>query len=951
MQAIILAAGMGRRLGKFTRDNTKCMLQVNGVRLIDRMLGQLCQLGLSRVVIVVGYKGKELVNYIGNRYDNQLKIEYSENPVYDKTNNIYSLALVKEKMMEDDTLLIESDLILDDSMFGMLLNNTYPNLALVAHYEPWMDGTMVRIDNENNIVNFVPKKAFKYSEVDSYYKTVNVYKFSKEFSKNTYVPFLDAYCQVMGNNEYYEQVLRVITLLDHANLKALPIGDKPWYEIDDVQDKDIAEAIFSDETEKLNKYYKRYGGYWRFPKLLDFCYLVNPYFPTRRMREELSANFDVLLTQYPSGMSINSLLAGKCFGVSREYIVVGNGAAELIKSLMEYAETKNSTVGLIYPTFEEYPHRLPNEKIVAFSPNNRDFLYTAEDLKKFFRYKDIQTLLLINPDNPSGNFISKSDVLDLAEWCHCRHIKLVVDESFMDFSDGGVFNSLLDDKILESHPNLMVIKSISKSFGVPGLRLGILATMDVELLNWMKRDVAIWNINSFAEFYMQIFNKYESDYKLACKNFVLERNRFYQHLKSISYLRVLPSQANFFMCQVIDKFTSQELTERLLNDYNILIKDCSSKFGLNGKNYIRIAIRTPLDNDRLIDALKRIQGMSICICGGGNLGHVLAGYLAMDGTNRVNLLTNHPESWSSSIELTIKKPGNTEKKEICNLCKISSSPNDVISDADIVFICLPGPYIKEMLERIKPFLGKKTLVGSVVSNTGFFFHAHEIINGQPLFGFQRVPFISRIKEYGKSASLLGSKKSLSICVENCDGVLVKQLMEQLLRTSVKLLTNFYEVSLSNSNPLLHPSRMYSMWKDWAPGKRYDNNEPFYSEWTDESSQLLIDMDNELQQLLQQLPVNPRNVPSILEYYESTDASSLTRKIRSIPAFQGIMSPMIEVDGKYIPDLNSRYFAEDFECGTFLIRDVARKKAIATPVIDMVCAWYEKLKEQMISNKV
>ena len=172
MQAIILAAGMGRRLGEYTRDNTKCMLPVNGERLIDRVLGQLSQLGLSRVVIVVGYKGQNLIDYIGHRYDDRLKIEYVNNPVYDKTNNIYSLSLAKDKLQEDDTLLIESDLIFDDSLFRMILDNPYPNLALVDKYETWMDGTMVRIDEDNNIVNFIPKKAFKYKDVDSYYKTV-----------------------------------------------------------------------------------------------------------------------------------------------------------------------------------------------------------------------------------------------------------------------------------------------------------------------------------------------------------------------------------------------------------------------------------------------------------------------------------------------------------------------------------------------------------------------------------------------------------------------------------------------------------------------------------------------------------------------------------------------------------------------------------------------------------
>ena len=942
MQAIILAAGMGRRLGKYTRDNTKCMLPVNGVRLIDRMLEQLCQLGLSRLVMVVGYKGRELMDYIGDRYEGRLHIEYAENPVYDKTNNIYSLALVKEKMLEDDTLLIESDLILDDSLFQMILDDPYPNLALVAKHETWMDGTMVQIDKENNIINFVPKKAFKYSEVDSYYKTVNVYKFSKDFSTKVYLPFLDAYCKVMGNNEYYEQVLRVITLLDQANLKALPIGDKPWYEIDDVQDKDIAEAIFSPKEDKLHKFHIRYGGYWRFPQMLDFCYLVNPFFPPKRMCDEMRANFDVLLTQYPSGMAVNSLLAGKYFGISSQYVVVGNGASELIKALMEGMAPSKQRIGIVYPTFEEYPHRLAQDAIVPFFPDDEDLHYTVAELKAFYETSGINALLLINPDNPSGNFIGRDDVLSLADWCAQRGIRLIVDESFMDFADNGLNNSLLNDDILEAHPELIVMKSISKSYGVPGLRLGILAGSDTALIHRLKKDVAIWNINSFAEFYMQIFNKYESFYKLACHKFVAERTRFAERLSSIPYLRVIPSQANYFLCQVTKHYTSKQLTELLLNEHNILIKDCDNKTGLEGKNFVRIAIRGEKDNDLLVDALKSLIGLNICICGGGNLGHVMAGYLASQGRHHVNVLTRHPEKWANSLKINVKNSSGSEAMN-GKLNLVTSNAEHVIPNADMVFICLPGPHIKPMLEQIKPYLNKKTIVGTIVSNTGFFFHAHEMIPTQTIFGFQRVPFISRIVEYGKEADLLGSKKSLSLCVENGNGNAIRMTIEHLLHTPVKLLGNFYEVSLSNSNPLLHPARLYTMWKDWNPAVQFERIPPFYAEWDDAASQLLIDMDDELQELLKHLPVNPKSVPSILDYYESTDASSLTRKIRSIPAFKSILSPMKQRGNGFIPDLDSRYFTEDFECGTFYIRDTARLNCIETPAIDRVCEWYENLK--------
>ena len=604
MQAVILAAGMGKRLGELTKGNTKCMVEVNGVSLIDRALGQLASLDLNRVVIVVGYEGKKLMDYIGNRYDGRLKIEYIENPIYDKTNNIYSLALAKEKLLEDDTLLIESDLIFDDRMFPLIVNNPYPNLALVAKYETWMDGTMVRIDDDNNIVDFISKKAFKYSDVDFYYKTVNVYKFSRDFMEHKYLPFLEAYCSALGNNEYYEQVLRVICMLDNSELKALPITDEKWYEIDDIQDLDIASAIFSEGEEKLRLYMKRYGGYWRFPELLDYCYLVNPYFPTPKMKDELRSNFDTLLTEYPSGMGVNSLIAGKCFGVKAKHIVVGNGAAELIKSLMS---TMKGRLGVVYPTFEEYPNRLEAERIVRFVPSSEDFHYTVDELMAYFEAHPVENLLLINPDNPSGNYIKYSDLLRLIDWAGTRGCRLVIDESFADFSEEFPENTLLHDDVLERNPHLCVMKSISKSYGVPGLRLGVLASGDEEIIAHLKKDVSIWNINSFAEFFLQIYSKYDSDYKRSSAKFIAERERFRTELDTVPFLEVFDSQANYFLCRLTGTLTSDELAVRLLSDYGILIKDCSTKKGFEGRNYIRIAIRNREDNSRLVKAL-----LSVC---------------------------------------------------------------------------------------------------------------------------------------------------------------------------------------------------------------------------------------------------------------------------------------------------------------------------------------------------
>jgi len=604
MQAIILAAGLGRRLGEFTAENTKCMLEVNGVRLIDRMLSQLAGLGLSRIVIVTGYAAGNLRAYV-DRHWGHLPIIYVDNPVYDRTNNIYSLWLAREYMAQTDTLLLESDLIFEPAVLRLALDSPEPDVALVSKYETWNDGTMVTIDSDHNILNFITKKAFDYNDVDDYYKTVNIYKISADFARNRYLPFLDAYIKMLGENEYYEQVLRVLTLIDSSGMKALPINGLRWYEIDDVQDLRIAEAMFAEPQERLRMMQNAYGGYWRYPHLLDFCYLVNPYFPKQRMADEMKANFDTLLRQYPSGMNINSLLAGKYFGIKQDYVLPGNGAAELIKALMEQT---TGMVGVTYPTFEEYPNRLPADRVLPYRPAGENFAYTADDLMSYFSDKLVNTLIVVNPDNPSGNFIPRADILRLCLWCREHGVRLIVDESFVDFADCGESETLLNDTLLaEWADTLVVMKSISKSYGVPGLRLGILACGDRNMIAAMKKQVAIWNINSFAEFYMQIFGKYQADYRVACVKFREERSIFASELGSLPGLRVIPSQANYFLCELTGGVSAHELALRLLERYNILIKDCSTKHGFPaGRQYVRIAVRDRKDNAMLAAALKEI---------------------------------------------------------------------------------------------------------------------------------------------------------------------------------------------------------------------------------------------------------------------------------------------------------------------------------------------------------
>lgn len=326
----------------------------------------------------------------------------------------------------------------------------------------------------------------------------------------------------------------------------------------------------------------------------------------------------------------------------------------------------------------------------------------------------------------------------------------------------------------------------------------------------------------------------------------------------------------------------------------------------------------------------------VCICGGGNLGHVAAGFIASQPAFEVSLLTRQPERWSR--QLVIDRPDGQPLR--ATLRRVSSDPREVVCDADVVLLCLPGYSIREVLMQVRGHLLRGAAVGSVVSSTGFFFQAMELLPaGTPLFGLQRVPFIARTEEYGRRAALLGYKESLRLAVEpSSQRECLRLMAEQLFKTPTILMDSYYEVSLSNSNPLLHPARLYDLWSRWRPGTVYVQVPLFYEEWTERAAELYIAMDSELHQLLGALHVRQESVPTVHDYYASTDAASLAHKLRSIEAFKGIRAPMQAAVGGFVPDFSSRYFTEDFPYGLAFVRRLAHEHNIPSPVIDTIFDW-------------
>lgn len=604
MQALMLAAGLGRRMGKYTEAMTKCMIEVGGKTLLERTVEALKGAGIRKFVMVVGWEADRLIDYVHQSGFN-MEFEFVYNNDHALTNNIYSLYLARNQLAQDDTILLESDLVYDPWLIKKIAEAPEENLVAVAKYEHWMDGTVTTLDDDGVIHEFIEKKNFRFEDVSNYYKTVNIYKFSKEFSHSQYIPFLEAYIRAYGKNQYYELVLKALAHLPYARLKAFVLENVNWYEIDDAQDLDIANTIFAEEEKKLPAYECHYGGYWRFPGLKDFCYLVNPYFPPKKMLDQMKFFYDTLLVQYPSGMDIQRLIAGKMFSVEKDYLLVGNGAAELIDVL---GKNLSGKMAVPVPAFNEYIRCFDQCSMEPIPMGENDFRFDLERLRETARRVDI--LAVVNPDNPSGSFLTQAELIELLDLCREQDTTCVVDESFIDFAESECRYTLLDDFLLEQYPNLIVIKSISKSYGVPGLRLGILASSSCTLIKRLWKALPIWNINSFAEYFLQIYSLYKASYTDACDQIARQRKALSAELEKIPFLKVYPSQANYIMCKVTGGYTAKKLATLLLSNYKLLIKDLSGKYGFDRQEYIRIAVKNSDENKCLISALNAIGSKS-----------------------------------------------------------------------------------------------------------------------------------------------------------------------------------------------------------------------------------------------------------------------------------------------------------------------------------------------------
>ena len=332
--------------------------------------------------------------------------------------------------------------------------------------------------------------------------------------------------------------------------------------------------------------------------------------------------------------------------------------------------------------------------------------------------------------------------------------------------------------------------------------------------------------------------------------------------------------------------------------------------------------------------------MKNTVIGGGNIGTLMAAEMAAKG-HEVTVYTSKPERWNKEIDVYDPQD---HKLLTGSISKITSDMQEALSEAEIIWITMPSQVFAELGKKMLPYVRSGQYIGVVPGSGGAEFAFRHLIDiGCVLFGLQRVHSIARLKEYGKSVYMLGRKSKLEIGAIPADAsVKVKPVLESMFDMPCTSLPNYLSVTLTPSNPILHTTRLYSMFQDYKEGVVYPRNFLFYEEWDMDSAEWLIACDAELQALCDVIPMELKAVKSLRKYYESYNAEAMMQKLKSIDAFKGLTSPMKQVEGGWIPDLDSRYFVADFPYGLKIIKDIAKLFEVPTPHIDIVWAWFERI---------
>jgi histidinol-phosphate/aromatic aminotransferase/cobyric acid decarboxylase-like protein/choline kinase len=593
MRAVILAAGYGRRMRPLTDHTHKTLLTVAGKTIIGRIIEGLIENGVHETAVVTGYRSDELTCYLRGAFPDY-HFHFIHNARYRETNNIHSLALAFEQLpLDRDILLIESDLIFEPAVIARLLRSPHRDVALVDHYRTGMDGTVVSISGgviSSVIPPHLQQEDFSFA---GKYKTLNIYKLSSELCAGQLRQLLVFYARFIDDNCYYELILGMLIYMRQAQIHGEIVQDEVWAEVDDPNDLHAAEFAF-DRGARGRILEHTMGGYWSH-RLLDFCFLRNMYFPTPAVHAEIRNSAHALLTNYGSRQLVLNQKLSWLLLCDAENLQTLNGASQVYPFLRERFAGARALIP--NPSFGEYKAAFPDAE--TYLDDGQVTVARVESAAH-----DSAVVVFVTPNNPTGTTVPAPDIFAFAG----RHLKktILVDESFLAFHTGELCGAGSIVRLLEREPlqNIHVISSLSKTLGVPGLRLGYVYSRNTGFLYDLGRSIPVWNLNSVAEFVMEIALKHRTSIDESLRRTAEDRESLRCQLSALNAVDTIwPGGGNFLLVRF--HWTAErggaEAT-RLLADRAIYVKDVSARFN-DGRAWWRIAVRLPEENAQLANAV------------------------------------------------------------------------------------------------------------------------------------------------------------------------------------------------------------------------------------------------------------------------------------------------------------------------------------------------------------
>lgn len=599
--AVILAAGFGRRLRPLTNTVAKSMIPVDGRPILFRLIDQMRSLGVAKIVVVVGHLADDVVRAVRREFDDS-SIEFVFNDQYSQTNNIFSLWLARQHLV-GRCLLIEGDLLLKDSVFQRL-QSLEGNWLAVSKCRSYMNGSCVELGPDEQITHFDVSST---RDAELPFKTMNVSLLSAELVLESLVPRLDEQIHLGNVNAFYESLFKDAMREDHAVFQGLVFDDSQWSEIDTVADLKDSATKFGPPATRLESLARMHGGLWRVG-VQDHCYLQNPYFPSAALKRRLRDLIDDVASLYPPGHDVVSGYLSAYLGVPAHRLVVGNGSSGFIRAI---GSRVCRGMAVPTPSFNEYEACAPPSKLMSFPLHPaEDFDLDLDRYARFVADRRPDVTVIVSPNNPTSRAVTRPELLQFLQQTARLDMMVVVDESFVDFTEDPFDQTLIP--LVGKFPHLVVLRSLGKSHGVGGLRLGFVCSANVEYVHFFLQHTEIWNINSLAAEFLRLLPEHQNEFLSSCQNVRDDTFQLYQALLSQPGLEVLAPAANFLLCRSTETMAA-ELAARLLDEHNILIKVCDKKSMPDSDRYFRIASSSASNNQVLCQAMSAILSDSLAM--------------------------------------------------------------------------------------------------------------------------------------------------------------------------------------------------------------------------------------------------------------------------------------------------------------------------------------------------